>query len=250
MLILNLPIHDPSRLVTVWSKASGHVCADGGANRLYHALSDDEREHYIPDAISGDFDSLEDEVREYYQSRGVDIRHDPDQYSTDFGKCMKYIAERDELAVVRDQRSIPRQPMSVVVLGGFGGRVDQSFHSIQALYYNHNEERLEPFTGIRELYLVSEESITFLLEPGKNLIATPQHLVGPTCGIIPVGGPATIRTAGFEWNLEDAETRFGGMVSTSNHIKADSVFVQTDEPIVFTMELGGFRRRQTCESCK
>ena len=91
----------------------------------------------------------------------------------------------------------------------------------------------------RQIYLFSDENVTFLLVPGRNIIRTPQSLLGPCCGIIPIGGPSTITTEGFEWNLTNTETKFGGMVSTSNHTVADVVKVDTTEPVVFTVE---FRR--------
>ena len=44
--------------------------------------------------IHGDLDSLRDDVREYYEARGVPVLRDRDQYSTDFGKCMQKISLR------------------------------------------------------------------------------------------------------------------------------------------------------------
>lgn len=61
--------------------------------------------------------------------------------------------------------------------------------------------------------------------------------MGLTCGILPIGGAATVTTLGLRWNLRDAETRFGGLVSTSNHLAADEVVVETSECVVFTVEI-------------
>lgn len=113
------------------------------------------------------------------------------------------------------------------------------------------------------LYLVSEESLTFILQPGRNVIHTPgvcrpqpQHdqsassdrnagedLLEENVGIIPFSGPARISTKGFEWDVEDWHTEIGGQISTSNHVRDDVVEVQTDVPVLFTVELAGRFKR-------
>ena len=110
------------------------------------------------------------------------------------------------------------------------------------------------------LYLVSEESLTFILQPGSNVIHTPgvdrprppQHnqsspdgndLLEENVGIIPLSGPARITTKGFEWDVENWPTEIGGQLSTSNHIRDDVVEVQTDVPVLFTVELAGRFKR-------
>ena len=65
----------------------------------------------------------------------MQVTKDPDQDSTDFGKCMKFVATRDPPASYvagpgEKGVRIEHPPMAVVAQGGFGGRVDQSFHSV------------------------------------------------------------------------------------------------------------------------
>ena len=138
--------------------------------------------------------------------------------------------------------------MTVVALGGFGGRVDQSFHAVGSPILRittqaansiqiHALHTAQQGPGLpRQVFLISEQNITFLLQSGANVLYMPRAFLGPCCGIIPVGTPAIITTKGFEWNLTQAETKFGGMVSTSNHVVKDEVSVETTEPIVFTIE--------------
>lgn len=45
-----------------------------------------------------------------------------------------------------------------------------------------------------------------LLTPGKHIIRPAKGFEGPTCGLVPLNGPATITTRGLKWNLgEEAQ---------------------------------------------
>lgn len=46
-----------------------------------------------------------------------------------------------------------------------------------------------------------------------------------------------LRLALFAFILDDAESAFDGMVSTSNHVAEDTVFIRTTEPIIWTVAL-------------
>lgn len=54
--------------------AKYRICADGGANRLYDSLSEQDRRRYLPDLIKGDLDSLRQDVEAFYSDLvGVDM---------------------------------------------------------------------------------------------------------------------------------------------------------------------------------
>ncbi|ANB15228.1 thiamine diphosphokinase [Sugiyamaella lignohabitans] len=171
----------------------------------------------IPQIITGDFDSLRDDVRDYYESLGTKIIHNPDQYSTDFMKANKSIKDHSSSSY------------SILALGGMGGRVDQQFHSIHQLFLSKEQGQL--------IYLISTESISFLLDEGKSTIITPTDLIGETCGIIPVCGETSITTQGLRWDVSDWKTSFGSQVSTSNHLISDSITIESDKPVLFTAEI-------------
>jgi len=246
-------------------------------------------------------DSLRPSVRQHYEKLGVAIVEDPDQYSTDFTKCLQYLNANiaEIIASPRQQKAksatkkvnaagnstpsqITRNPtLEIVILGGLGGRVDQAFSQIHHLYMmTQNQRELreanqanaenhsKPAAG-GNLYLVSEESITFILQQGKNIIRTPatkradvkseplesqpdasealrkrkrdeqepEYFFEENIGIIPISAPALITTRGFEWDVQDWHTEIGGQISTSNHIRADTVEVETSVPVLFTVEL-------------
>jgi hypothetical protein len=84
----------PTVLDVLWKQSSYRVCADGGANRLYEAtvasnqngsgdttttITTDISSEFLPDMITGDLDSLQPHVKEYYERRGVPIVRIEDQ---------------------------------------------------------------------------------------------------------------------------------------------------------------------------
>ncbi|KAJ6001863.1 hypothetical protein N7499_002270 [Penicillium canescens] len=295
LLVLNQPINE-NAFGVLSQYASYIVCADGGANRLYDMMKSNGTEsNDPPNAIIGDLDSIRPSVREHYENLGVSIIEDPDQYSTDFTKCLKYLnAHAAEIiasprvpndsvkangSTSKDPYPTPSvqskdSPLEIVILGGLGGRVDQAFSQVHHLYMmtqtqctiRENESKTKstgssakPAAG-GNLYLVSEESITFIIQTGKNIIHTPatrragitsespkkrkrrevdepKYFFEENIGIIPLSAPASITTKGFEWDVEKWHTEIGGQISTSNHIRADKVEVETSVPVLFTVEL-------------
>ena len=187
----------------------------------------------FPYAIVGDMDSLRPDVEEHYRSQNVKIVKHPDQDSTDLQKCLKYI--EDQTTQTEDEDESSRRKMDVAIFGSLGGRADQAFSQLHHLYAS--SQNTTPAIG--DLYLITTESVIFLLEKGKNSIHAP---VGPehfteNVGIIPIGRPSTITTHGLEWDVTDWHTEFGTQMSTSNHISAEEVEVDTSERVLFTLEI-------------
>lgn len=161
------------------------------------------------------------------------IVKDPDQYSTDLTKCLKYV--RDQVAETEDEPKSPQRELDVAIFGSLGGRADQAFSQLHHLYTCSQDVP----SMVGDLYLLTAESVMFLLEKGKNRIHAP---VGPmhfteNVGIIPIGRPSVITTHGFEWDVTDWSTEFGAQISTSNHIRAEMLEVETSERVLFTLEI-------------
>lgn len=186
--------------------------------------------------VIGDLDSLQDDARTYFAAHGSAIVHNPDQYSTDFGKAVNYIWEQ-------------HPAMHIIAIGGLGGRVDQGVSQLHHLYLfqnghghghggGHSKDALD-----RRIYLLSRESLTFLLPTGRNHIhvreASHPDVFAKYVGILPLQGPSVISTQGLEWDVENWKTQFGGQISTSNHVLPDTKMarVDTDSPVVFTIAL-------------
>ncbi len=178
--------------------------------------------------IIGDLDSLTNTARAYFESGPghTQVKHDSDQESTDFGKAVRHIRLHNP------------SPVDIVAVGGLGGRVDQGLSQLHHLYLFQSG----PGYDEGRIYLVSEESITFLLKTGKHLIRVRdggEEVFGKYAGIIPVKEPSVISTKGLEWDVTDWETEFGGKMSTSNHVLPETQVVEivTTKDVLFTIAL-------------
>ncbi|ROW05744.1 hypothetical protein VMCG_05187 [Cytospora schulzeri] len=184
--------------------------------------------------IIGDLDSLSPDAKDYFTTRPKPTRiiHDPDQYSTDFGKAVKWIRSSADVAT------------DVVAMGGLGGRVDQGLSQLHHLYLYETD----PEYRQGRMFLVSGESLTFLLKTGRHRIHVRERddggdlkedVFAKYAGIIPIKEPSVITLKGFEWDVTDWRTEFGGLMSTSNHVlpETEVLEVETTKDVLFTISL-------------
>ncbi|RXW21040.1 hypothetical protein EST38_g4802 [Candolleomyces aberdarensis] len=246
LIILNQPFSVPL-FQRLWNSTGWHCCADGGANRLHDVFlevpdADEARLRHLPDLIKGDFDSLNPDVRAFYASHGVSVIQDDDQDSTDLMKCIQALEEKE----LRDNSEVgppsssftaisdhddSQQQYDIVLLGGLAGRLDQTIHTLSYLHKLRKSRQ--------RVYAVTDDNVGWVLDDGEHELKIDHDVLGPTCGLLPVGIDSTIlSTRGLRWNLERHPSSFEGMVSTSNHlVPHEDVWVSTSKPIWWTAEL-------------
>jgi thiamine pyrophosphokinase len=231
VIVLNQPVHFTSpQLRSLWQHAQLRICADGGANRLAAAFDADWPLAWslVPvDAIVGDLDSMRPDVGDRFGACfGTRLVREPSQDDHDLSKAMRYALVRAaELGLHLD---------ALVVLGGsFSARFDHVAAALSAMLRVARAE--QPLAVV----LRSEESLVTVLLPGTTTLLLDRCIEGPSCGLLPLAGPATVTTDGLVWNLHGQELCMGALVSSSNAFaaEANAVTVTTDAPIFWTSEL-------------
>lgn len=256
-----------------WASTELHICADGGANRLYDLFGDARRDDYVPEFITGDFDSLRSEVRDFYKTKGTRIIEQATQYATDFMKAVTiaklwyalpelkdvlargHIDPHDGLAQLEKSENDkgPQQPdkecglvdvsaranstVYLYILSALGGRFDQTVHSISQLYQlNETDPQLR-------LLFATKYDVVFVLDAGTNYVAYKSKSLFssspvPTCGLLPLGSSSVkISSRGLKYDVEDWPSSMTTQVSSSNGLSGTTgVVVSTLGPLVMNIE--------------
>jgi thiamine pyrophosphokinase len=179
------------------------IAADGG---LQHCLTSGLQ----PDMLVGDLDSVADDLIEELRNLGVEIQeHPPRKDHTDL-----------ELAL---EVATTHSPDEILILGGLGGRWDQTLANILLL----SQER---FRGARIKLLDGMQQIE-LITAGQTLeiSGTP----GATVSLIPIKGTTRgITTRGLEYELVDGTLEYGVTRGVSNVMNAETAFVSVSEGLL------------------
>jgi len=200
----------------LWTQSSYRHAADGGLNTLYD-LDKESPSVFIPHCVSGDFDSVSNELIEEYKAYGVDIQETPDQHATDFEKALRMVLER-----------VPEEP--VFVLGtGAKGRIDHQLSQISTMAKISSEFQTP-------VYFLRDTSLMRILKKGAHRLALNTGYEG-TIGLFPVDGKCTVRTNGLKWNIDGPMQFSEGLISSSNEKVSDEVEIITDGTLLFTVEL-------------
>ncbi|XP_017083740.1 thiamin pyrophosphokinase 1 [Drosophila eugracilis] len=244
-VVLNRQIQVPPHVVKLlWKNAAVRCAVDGGSNhwrdfvvgqamskRTNGGMAITQLEPL--DVITGDFDSITEDTVDFFKT--TPKVHTPDQDATDFTKAIAV------LQPVMTQRKI----RDVVVFHDNSGRLDQIMANLNTLYKSQKDNC--------NVFLLSGDSVTWLLRPGKHTIQVPVDLVTSQrwCSLMPVGSAAhNVTTTGLKWNLYHAQMEFGGMVSTSNTYSTEFVQVETDANLIWSMGAYDFEEkiRQTAKT--
>ncbi|XP_026322124.1 thiamin pyrophosphokinase 1 [Hyposmocoma kahamanoa] len=236
VLVLNRPLSQSQNFLrNLWNDASVRVTVDGGTvqwDKFINNLPEDaQKTAKLPDMITGDFDSISNNVMNKYKKKGCKIVHTPDQDYTDFTKALvelyKYCQEsKTEIEYV-------------VALGQASGRLDQVLSNIQTLFLVRDKHLLSPNTKV---YLISDDAISWLLTHGSHLIKIPKETLQSHkswCSLVPIGESCTdVTTSGLKWDLDQQSLKFGEIVSTSNAFRnKEEVTVVCSHTLLWSMRV-------------
>ncbi|ODV95768.1 hypothetical protein PACTADRAFT_49220 [Pachysolen tannophilus NRRL Y-2460] len=275
LLILNQEINMPwVTFIKIWNSTSLHVCADGGSNRLLayinkfaNSTHDDDCKKFKPDYIVGDLDSITDKTRKFYSDmkEEVKILLQETQYSTDLMKSLSLINlhfnfhkelinslkefdEHDGIEKLNKNlnKNLGFEKLSLIdvyILGGIGGRFDQTIHSINQLYhissYYHNKLHLTFFN--RDF-----EDLVLLIPKGLNFVKIHKQQIGSkknakhnrVVGLLPIGKEVIINTKGLKYDVTNWKSSIDSKVSTNNLIAGDNGFeMECTEDIVINFQI-------------
>lgn len=221
-LLLNRPIHERSEYFfqSLWDNAILRVCIDGAFRRYFRL-----KKGLPPDWVCGDLDSstwIKDEYTNHqdfieYEKLGKNVkwRKESEQDSTDLQKGFR---------LLKDEGFYSEN----IIIWGSGGRFDHEISNLNSILI----ETQKSFPT-RRIIIIGEENMFEILCPGKHLIYPNLSIESGTCGLVPLSSSAKVFTKGLKWNLNGETLEFGGLISSSNKIDSDRVYVQTDTPLLW-----------------
>jgi thiamine pyrophosphokinase len=195
LIFANGIISDTSWIEPYLEQARAIIAADGG---LRHVLALGRR----PDVLIGDLDSLPAGVEENMPDWGIEIiRHPSAKEETDL-----------ELALLFARRRFSEAEL--LILGGFGGRLDQTLANIMLMAHPELIDRPVRLIEAREsAWLVTGETV---------ITGRPGDIVS----LIPLGGSVRVsETTGLRWPLRDEMLVFGPARGISNEMTAERATV-------------------------
>ncbi|MDH7515569.1 MAG: thiamine diphosphokinase [Bacteroidota bacterium] len=174
------------------------VCADGGANTARWI-------GITPDAVIGDFDSMTDETRFDFESRGVRFVHQPDQEKTDFEKALHFLLEKGM--------------KRVAVLGITGRMLDHTLGNFSILKRHADELDLVVFDTEYRIDIVRAE-------------AEFSSVVGERISIIPLTEASGVTFEGLAYPLTGETLSFGIREGTCNRATAPKFRVSLESGLL------------------
>jgi len=209
---LALNYHLPKYFANVWNNASVRAAADGGANRIHSFFN--KGNYKVPDYVSGDFDSIKKDVKVFLEKNGTKLIQTPNQDYSDVQKALNLINQKFN-------------KMPVVVLGGYGGRFDQTIGVLNAALWC---EKLDVF-------LMDQTNIMTWIRPKHSGVQLPEKWVPVKCGLLPMATPVSqLRTKGLKYEINDS-LELGNHISIRNTAQTPNVSIITSHPVLWTNEI-------------
>ena len=181
------------------------VAADSG---LEHA-----RATGLPvDVVVGDLDSVDPEVLAAARAEGVEVQQHP--------------ADKDQsdLELALDE-AVARGATSIIVLGAGGGRLDHLVGNLTVLASpRYASIEMEARWDGNRAAVVRKRARSFRGQPGDVIT------------LLPVHGPARVRTEGLRWSLMDEVLEPGTSRGISNELAKEWAWVAVGEGVILALQ--------------
>lgn len=196
------------------SAAKLRVLIDGGANRWLEFIEKNDLLGVIekPSFVSGDMDSITEESTKRLNEMNVQFINTPDQDYTDLEKALQIIHQQNvfcEILAIYFLYPICYfnffalailQIRKVLIISEHSGRIDQILSQINMLHKNQ----------LGELYLLSHDSLAWILRPGIHHLQVPEQFVKEEiwCSYMPFGSVCRVTTRGLKYDLSTFSWHF------------------------------------------
>jgi thiamine pyrophosphokinase len=171
------------------------VVLDGAAEAV-------RRARWLPDLVSGDFDGISRATLRYFEKKGVELLHTPDQDYTDLEKALAWCALRGFTSITLAQ--------------ALGGRLDHSFTALSLLKRYHGSGRELTLLGNGELVrFARDERLTLTGRKGRAIAVLPF----PRC---------RANSSGLRFELRALPLALGKQESVSNSARLSRVRLEIE----------------------
>lgn len=161
-----------------------------------------------PDLLVGDFDSIDENILEYYQTKCeiIGLREEKDE--TDSEVALRIAAERGTT--------------QLVLLGATGGRID---HTVANMYLLIDADRINIFAK-----MIDQNQEIFIISDHYEFLNMQKH----TVSLLPASDIASaIRTEGFYYPLYHEDLKMGDVRGMSNMIISQNASVSVEKGCLF-----------------
>lgn len=194
-----LKLNKPRKVIDV-------IACDGASEFMF-------RNKISPDVIIGDIDSANLRTVSYFKKSGVKIKKDPDQYSNDLEKALKFAIKNN---------------FKIIHITGFSGkRFDHSLNNLSIL---------KKFYRKAEITLYDE---TFKYKLINKRIAF-DYKSGEVVSLIPFSKAEGVKTSGLKYALNGGTLELGVREGGMNEASAEkvSISIKNGELLVFWRHFG------------
>ena len=204
IIIANGEMDNAEDFIQIAQSANFVICCDGGAA---HAA----KMGIVPHLIVGDLDSLDEAVKADFVRQGVKFEeYSAEKNATDLELAMEF--------------ALQKSPDEILILGGYGGRVDHFLGNIQALIFAAKADIKVSLADAATSIFVIDKFVEIARENYDYL------------SLIPLEAQVTgVTTSGLKYPLRAATLHLGSTVGISNEFLEDVATITVENGLLLAV---------------